>query len=317
MGLIRIRWGEKVSEILWSLLKCFSFSVAPPPPPLCPGVAAIMDTEDSKETTDPLRPHIPSFTYAGAGGETPNSSSESDSSASEGEGVLFVPPPQRRKDSASDYSPTGSKSPSSESASEGHSSDSNCSEPARPRPNVTKHVQFMEDSDSSSSNSTVASRSQQPSYPPHSSDFGYGSYYPPQRKAAKNVTSYVEYLESEDSNSDSWPAKRHRHRREESDSEFEMKSESPSVESFMDESSEEEYLPEGRKSQVRRARRKVSYFQCCLLCFAIYLWTLLALLSLCWFLLQVWDEEEDSDSDYMPGGRRRKRTARRPARRRV
>ena len=235
---------------------------------LCPGVAAIMDTEDSKETTDPLRPHIPSFTYAGAGGETPNSSSESDSSASEGEGASFVPPPQRRKDSASDYSPTGSKSPSSESASEGHSSNSNCSEAARPRQNVTKQVQFMDDSDSSSSNSTVGSRSQQPSYPPHS-DFEYDSYYSLRRKATKNVT-YVEYLESEDSNSDSWPPKRHRHRREESDSEFEVKSESPSAESFMDESSEDEYLPEGRKSQGRRARRKVSYCQCCFLCFAVY-----------------------------------------------
>ena len=41
-----------------------------------------------------------------------------------------------------------------------------------------------------------------------------------------------------------------------------------------------------------------------------------SIFSLCWFLLQVWDEEEDSDSDYMPGRRRRKRTARRTTRRR-
>ena len=218
---------------------------------LCSGVAAIMDIEDSKETTDPLRPHIPSYTYAGAGGETPNSSSESDSSASEDEGEVarFVPPPEGRKPSGSDYSPPSSKSPSSESASEGHSSDSDYSEAARPRQNVTKHVQFMKDSDSSSSNSTAASRSQHPSYPPHNSDFGY----PLRRKAARIVT----YAESEDSDSDSWPAKHHRHHREESDSEFEMRSVSPSEESFMDESSEEEYLPEGRKANRRRAQKKV------------------------------------------------------------
>ena len=221
-----------------------------------------MDIEDSKETTDPLRPHIPSYTYAGAGGETPNSSSESDSSASENENEVarFVPPPEGRKPSGSDYSPPSSKSPSSESASEGHSSNSDCSEATtRPRQNANKHVQFMEDSDSSSSNSTAASRPQHPRDPPYNSDFGF---YPLQRKATRNVT----YAESEDSDSDSWPAKRHHHRREESDSEFEMRSVSPSEESFMDESSEEEYLPEGRKAQRRRAQRKVHY--CCLLCFA-------------------------------------------------
>ena len=232
----------------------FSVTVASP---LCgPGVAAIMDIEDSKETTDPLRPHIPSYTYAGAGGETPNSSSDSDSSASENESEVarFVPPPEGRKPSGSDYSPPSSKSPSSESASEGHSSDSDCSEATtRPRQNVAKHVQFMKDSDSSSSNLSAASR------PQHSP---YNSFYPPQRKATRNVT----YAECEDSDSDSWPAKRHHHRREESDSEFEMRSVSPSEESFMDESSEEEYLPEGRKVQRRRAQRKVCC--CCLLCFA-------------------------------------------------
>ena len=217
--------------------------------------------EVNSKSTDPLRPHFPSYPRVNVGGEAPSGSSDSDSSTNseyEGGSALFVAPPQRRKTSASDYSPPGSDGSPSGSASDTHSSESDCPEPQHHKQNANKRVQFLEDSESSSLSDSApvdglrrGPQPAPPSYPPYSSNFGY----PLRRKATRNVT----YVESEGSDSDAQPTKYRHHHKNESDSEFEMmeNSESPSEESFMDESSGEEYHPEGWEGGGRRRRRKM------------------------------------------------------------
>lgn len=269
--------------------------------------------EVNSKSTDPLRPHFPSYAYARGG--TPGSSSDSDSSTNseyKGNSALFVAPAQRRKASASDYSPPGSDGSPSESESETHSSGSNCPEPIQHRQNVSKHVQFLEDSESSSMSDSapadglqVGPQPAQSGYSPYSSNFGY----PQRRKATKNVT----YVESEGSDSDTQLTKWRHRRKNDSDSEFEImeNSESPSEESFMDESSGEEYHPEGWEGGGRRRRRKTKVsFRDCMVHFLEYVD------GDCMAFPQPWEGDEDSDSDYMPGGRRRRKTSKRSVRRR-
>jgi len=242
--------------------------------------------EVNSKSTDPLRPHFPSYAYARGG--TPGSSSDSDSSTNsecKGNSALFVAPPQRRKASASDYSPPGSDGSPSESESETHSSGSNCPEPVHHRQNV-------------------GPQPAQSGYSPYSSNFGY----PLQRKATRNVT----YVESEGSDSDTQLTKWRHRRKNDSDSEFEIteNSESPSEESFMDESSGEEYHPEGWEGGGRRRRRKIKVsFRDCMVHFLEHV-------DDCMVSPQPWEGDEDSDSDYMPGGRRRRKTSKRNVKRR-
>ena len=213
-------------------------------------------------------------------GSDSTSEEESDAqSNSEESGIEALTGPRQQVQAVlrreSNYSPPSNSSDSSESesgsgtSSKTDSSQSGSEFSAQNSPQSQRRPRILEDDSDIESAPSAPRPKPKPklasSIPRSTPIYDFCPGVPPTRRATRNIN-YAAFYQSDDSDSDSRPHPRARGRRKCSDSEFEASSSerslSPSASSEEEVSSEEEYLPSGRrKGRGKKRQRKVGWWR--------------------------------------------------------